>query len=510
MKKVIAKNKKDNKSVNKIPDMDDVFDDELSEMPEDIEADAEEIIVEESVSSNDIPIYEDFDVTLQSTRAIGGLEDDDQIDDDQIDDDDDLYDDDLEENSKNKDSGFGAFIAETIAKMKDGLKNNSKMVYIIGGSVIGVIVVIIIVLGVIGRKGSNEITESLSTNMVDDQADYSNGIIPVPSDPLQIDAYVNVNTLVYKYFEARQNNDVDALLAIRNFSSIDLMKMDELSQYFEAYQNIKCYTKAGPFEDSYIVYACYDVKIKNWDIMVPSELTLLVCSREDGSLYIYSGDMDKNAADYIVNISSQDDVVDLITRVNISYSEVMEANPDLAVYISAMNQAIKDNVGEQLAAAETTVSESEVVEEKSPETEENVEAEEEKEIEVKTTTTVNVRASDSEQADKLGKAEAGSVLKCKEQKKNGWTAVIFNGEVGYIKSDYLVVVGAEPSGDLPETHGKVTAKDTINIRASANVDAEKVGVAYAGESFDLVNKGKEWTEIIYDGRVAYVKTEYVE
>lgn len=499
MKKVIVKNKK----TANISIQDELITDENNEV--DVEA-AEST---DNAEENDVAAYEDFDVTLQATRANSGMNIEDTFVDDYDEEDDDIYDD-LDDNSKLKDGGFGAFMTETFVKLKDGFKKNSKMVYIIGGAIVVTVIVIIIVLGVIGRKGSDEITESLSTNMVEDSNNYANGIIPVPDEPMQLDAYVNVNTLVNKYFEARQNNDVDALLAIRNFSSIDLMKMDELSQYFEAYQNIKCYTKKGPFDNSYIVYACYDVKIKNWDVLVPSELTLLVCSREDNSLYIYSGDMDKNAADYIVNISSQDDVVDLITRVNIAYSEVMEENPDLAVYITAMNQAIKDNVGEQLAAAEATVSESEVVEEKSPETEEGTETEEIKEIEVKTTTTVNVRASDSEQADKLGKAETGSVLKCKEQKKNGWTAVIFNGEIGYIKSDYLVVVGAEPSGDLPDTHGKVTAKDTINIRASADVDAEKVGIAYAGESFDLVNKGKEWTEIIYDGRVAYVKTEYVE
>lgn len=50
---------------------------------------------------------------------------------------------------------------------------------------------------------------------------------------------------------------------------------------------------------------------------------------------------------------------------------------------------------------------------------------------------VNIRASDSETADKLGKAVIGDTFKLLEERGNGWSKVAYNGEEAFIKSDYL-------------------------------------------------------------------------
>ena len=59
---------------------------------------------------------------------------------------------------------------------------------------------------------------------------------------------------------------------------------------------------------------------------------------------------------------------------------------------------------------------------------------------VRATDTVNVRSSDSEVADKIGKAQQGDILTRTEEKNNGWSKVIYEGKEAYIKSDYLEVV----------------------------------------------------------------------
>ncbi|MGN0346755.1 MAG: SH3 domain-containing protein, partial [Lachnospiraceae bacterium] len=116
--------------------------------------------------------------------------------------------------------------------------------------------------------------------------------------------------------------------------------------------------------------------------------------------------------------------------------------------------------------------------------------------------------SDSEEADRLGRAEIGTVLECREQKLNGWSEVVFEGQIGYIKSEYLILLGNEELASDVTVIGSVTITDTVNIRASASVDGARVGTAYAGETFDLVERGTQWCKIIYNGTVAYVKTEY--
>lgn len=59
--------------------------------------------------------------------------------------------------------------------------------------------------------------------------------------------------------------------------------------------------------------------------------------------------------------------------------------------------------------------------------------------------------------------------------------------------------------------GTVTVKENVRIRASAGEDGEKLGTAYVGEKLELIMKQADgWTKIRYNGRIAYVKSDYVE
>ena len=59
--------------------------------------------------------------------------------------------------------------------------------------------------------------------------------------------------------------------------------------------------------------------------------------------------------------------------------------------------------------------------------------------------------------------------------------------------------------------GKITAKTTVNIRASANEDGERIGVIYKGEKLELIMQQADgWCKVKYNGQTAYVKTEFME
>ncbi len=53
-------------------------------------------------------------------------------------------------------------------------------------------------------------------------------------------------------------------------------------------------------------------------------------------------------------------------------------------------------------------------------------------------------------------------------------------------------------------------KDNINVRSGPGTDYERLGSAYIGYDFEFVEQLDEWTKIVYDGKVAYVYSEYVE
>ena len=154
--------------------------------------------------------------------------------------------------------------------------------------------------------------------------------------------------------------------------------------------------------------------------------------------------------------------------------------------------------------------------------------------EVETIDTVNVRSSDSETADKVGRAEKGMRLPLVEKRENGWSKVEFEGKEAFIKSEFLADVvntagdseqqasagtlentesdsGSGSSGSLVGQNGKVTAKTTVNVRSSANENGERLGVIYAGEQLELVMQQADgWCKVKYDGQTGFVKTEFVE
>ena len=122
------------------------------------------------------------------------------------------------------------------------------------------------------------------------------------------------------------------------------------------------------------------------------------------------------------------------------------------------------------------------------------------------TTTVNVRSSDSEQADKLGKVVSGTKVQVQEVRVNGWTKIVFEGKDGYIKSEYLQM---EESGEGQQTIGTVTAVENVRVRAGASEDAEQIGLLAGGESVELIANENGWCKVKYDGKVGYVKADYV-
>ncbi len=102
---------------------------------------------------------------------------------------------------------------------------------------------------------------------------------------------------------------------------------------------------------------------------------------------------------------------------------------------------------------------------------------------------VNIRASDSETADKLGKAVIGDTFKLLEERGNGWSKVAYNGEEAFIKSDYLEpskteardaaqatetegeTMSEEPDdNETAATSGTVTVKENVRIRSGVSPD----------------------------------------
>ena len=268
-------------------------------------------------------------------------------------------------------------------------------------------------------------------------------------------------------------------------------------------------------ENSYFVYVTYAVKIKDIATKAPGLNAFYVYTTEDGNLKI-DGDTEENIKAAFKLVTSQDDVVDLYNKIDVNYKEAIASDETLDQFMEALPATIKTSVGEalaQLEAQEETETPETQVDVPPVETEAPTESEEPplqnqvvNQI-VKTTSTVNVRSSDSEEADKIGKAETGTQLTRIEERVNGWSKVIFDGKEAYIKSDYLEVVNTESS---TSPVGTVKAATNVNVRSEANQESAKLGTAQGGNSYELLEDQGEWYKINYNGTIGYVKAEFFE
>ncbi len=425
-----------------------------------------------------------------------------------------------------------------------------KNVKIVMPVVLAVCVIITIVISVNANKKAEEEQENITVNTTIEEAGTS---IATPEVTLEENAHPEINELMNNYYTAMAEGDVETIQTlVDTIDNTEIIRMEEMSKYIENYPKLDIYTKTGPVENSYLVYACSEVKFTDYDKTIPGMKVFYVCMDESGKYYInYSDEESDSDLKYIKEVSLQDDVVDLNNKVAVAYNDMLAEDTELAQFILDLNKEIEKNVGEALAQAEGSATPEETAENTEAEAAEtDEEAEEGGTVtvvtKVKATDVVNIRSSDSETADKLGKAAVGDEFKLLEKKGNGWSKIEYEGSEAYIKTEFLEDVetmevaaddtdteeneaengedATEEDNDTEEEQDSdtqssneqslsktVTVIENVRIRASASVDGEKIGTAYAGEKLEVIMKQADgWTKIKYNGKTAYVKSEFVE
>lgn len=389
-----------------------------------------------------------------------------------------------------------------------------------GVGILFLTLVVVLLIFSAGRKDKEK--ESVSTVS---EVSADTAAIPVPETELQVDAYTEVNTLVSSYFNAMASGDTDTLSGIcSNLDETEKIRIQKKAEYTEDYRNFTCYTKPGPETDSYIVFAYYEIKFKDIDTLAPGLTSLYICKDDKGSLYVYSGELSDSVNDYIRGVAAQDDVVELLNKVDTKYTEAAAADPSLKSFMEALPSALDEAVSTELAAqSEATATESDNAAGGETAPTEGTAASET----VKAIDTVNIRKSASETGEKLGKAATGDTFTRLETMENGWSKIDYNGTEAYVKSEYLAASGEaaptdepapekpaeeKPATDNTESSGQsVVVKETVKIRESASTDGKKLGSAYMGEKFELINRQADgWCKIKYKGQTAYVNADYVD
>lgn len=420
--------------------------------------------------------------------------------------------------------------------------------------VLCVIVTIVISLNANRREVEAQVQQTVSDGEYEDiigiggssMVDNTEGTsIAVPEVPLEENVSPEIDKLIKAYYVARADGDIETIKSlVDQIENTRVLRIEEMSKYIESYPTVDIYTKAGPEENTFLVYVSSEVKFYDYDKCVPGMSAYYVCMNDDGQYYIKISEEIENdgtVANYIREVSVQDDVVDLNNQVTVAYNNLVTEDSELAKFLLDLYDEIDKNVGEALAKIEGSNAGQDESGAVSEEAEASQEGASTVVTKVKATDVVNIRTSDSETADKLGKAAIGDEFALVEKRGNGWSKIIFEGKEAFIKSDYLetaetMVVdqtdnandenasanqdtsseqtasaNQTTSSEQPATTGTVTVLESVRIRASANENSQKLGTAYKGDKLDLIMKQADgWTKIKYNGGTAYVKSDYVQ
>ncbi len=400
--------------------------------------------------------------------------------------------------------------------------------------VLPIILVVCVALTIVIAVQANKrkIEQEETAVAPEEVAGEDDAMLEVPEVPLEKDAVPGIKELFETYHKAMVDGDTATMEKLVYYmDATEILRAAETSKYIDSYPPLEIYTKAGPKEGTYIAYVYGEIKFHDYDKPVPGMRTYYVCTNEDGELYINEdGEESDSELHYMREIQVQGDVIDLNNKVAEAYNKMLVDDPQMADFLLELKAEIEKNVGEALARAEESEEPEEEAEEETPE-----ETEEEEPVEVvtkvKAIDVVNIRTSDSETADKLGKAAVGDEFELLEEKGNGWSKIKYDGAEAFIKSEYLEPSEtmaasdagqneddeeaqeqqADNSSESPTVTGTVTVKENVRIRNGASENSDKLGTAYAGEKLEVIMKQADgWTKIKYNGKTAYVKSDYVE
>lgn len=449
-------------------------------------------------------------------------------------------DDKLKNDTENKETGNKTENSET-NKILMFIKQNVR--YITAGVLFLALVLILVKAG--SPKQSQNGQDVAATEVT---SEASNDAV----QEFEVDAYEDVNTLINQYYTAYAAGDTDTLQTIATpLSENEKSYISVFSQYVDAYQNIKCYTKQGLDASSYLVSVYVEVKFKDVDTVAPGLDFFYVRTNDDGSVYIdnlysqYNLKIKENALDTsIQNLISEyegsEDVNSLQKEVQDKYDTAVASDDKLSEMIqTTIPNAITEWAGtivsqntetestEQQVPEETTEAEqTETPEENTDQPEENGPTQSEPDT-VYAVDTVNVRAAADTESEKLGTLEQGTAL-TRTGTDGEWSIVNYNGQTGYIKTEYLTTKNADSEADNGQTDNGgndeqtsagdfiaegtvITLKDSVNVRSGMSESDSKIGTAFTGEKVTVVMSYAEgWTKVTWNGQTGYIKTSLLQ
>lgn len=118
-------------------------------------------------------------------------------------------------------------------------------------------------------------------------------------------------------------------------------RLAENQNYVEAYEELDVYTKEGRIENTYVVFARYEMKIKGIYTAVPGLGTFYVEKTDSDKIKVNSKVDDVDIQQYIIQITEHEDVRELFKDVETDYACAVQSDAMLAEVLADLQGAVQ-------------------------------------------------------------------------------------------------------------------------------------------------------------------------
>lgn len=157
--------------------------------------------------------------------------------------------------------------------------------------------------------------------------------------PMQESADPDLNQFVADYLTAMTTCNAEALKQMVTDPTVydDMSSLQARAQFIQAYINLKCYTKAGPVENSLIVFAVTNTTLANIATAPMDFMTLYIEKIETGYVinnYTQSDDVKA----YIETLKQDSDIQAVMRDIETYNSMAIENDADLKAFYQMLGQ----------------------------------------------------------------------------------------------------------------------------------------------------------------------------
>lgn len=346
--------------------------------------------------------------------------------------------------------------------------------------VLSVVLVVLLVLTALG-KAPKRIEKGKDPDKTAEATD-------APQEGLKTNAYPKVNALIEKYYSALTHNNSEVLKEIvKPFGDADQATVSRKSTFVESYENINCYSEDGADANTYIVFATYDTKFPNVDTMAPGLETLIVCTDENGNLYINNdrSTISEAMSAQLNDLLSREDVIKLVEDVQNSFAQIVQSDENVKSLCEQMGMDVSKIVAQATDAPAATQDPSVTP---APIGQVNKEMMAAQDLEI---------YSGPQEGDTVGTIKAGSLVYVTENVEGGFSSVQTDGASGYAKT----------AGIANYTLVDKEISATANYYASCSPSSAVLGTITSDQTYYCtLSLDNGWSQLLVNGTKVYVKT----